>query len=109
MLIDHAIELIALIEKKEAEYRKVNDEMRRIQGDFSSHIEVMNEGVFSGVVNLLDEIIGDELASYYLFECRNMKDGGAIHDVDGVVYKIRNIDDVKAYMDAMAKKKDAVK
>lgn len=94
---DHAIELIALIEKKNAEYQKINDEMRKVLGDFSSHIEIMNENIYSSVANLLDEIIGGELASYYLFECSNMQGGGSICD-DGVEYRIANIEDLKAYV-----------
>lgn len=92
-----AIELISLIEKKDAEYQKVNTTMREIQGDFSSHIEIINTDIYSGITDLLDEILGDELASYYLFECSTMKEGGAIVE-NKKEYKLRNIEDLKAYV-----------
>lgn len=94
---EKAIELIALIEKMDAEYRKINGAMALVQGDFHSNIEIMNHNIYSAVASLLDEILGDETASYYLFECLNMKGGGSVYE-DGKKYPLRNIEDLRAYV-----------
>lgn len=95
-----AIELIRLIEEREKEYYEVNNQLRKLQGDFYTYIQINDERVGAEMVKLLDKILkpaGCELASYYLYECTGMKDGGAIYE--GIVeYKIRDIEDLKKYV-----------
>lgn len=95
-LQDQAINLIELIEKKDEEYQELNRYLHELQGDFYSHIEIMNEKIHSEVVSLIDNILGDTIASYYLYECPST--GGCITEHDGTEYTIRTIDDVRAYV-----------
>lgn len=95
-LQDQAIKLIELIEKKDKEYRKVNALIHKLQGDFSCHIEIMNEKIHSEVIQLIDNILGDTIASYYLYECSGQ--GGSVTEHDGTEYKIKTLNDVRNYV-----------
>lgn len=48
-------------------------------------------------MKLLDAILENEVASYYLHECQTMNGGGEIKE-NGKRYPIRNIDDVRKYV-----------
>lgn len=92
---EQALKLLALIEKTEAEYRAINSQLRKIQSDFPGHIEVMNIKVHSAVIKLLDDILGDEMASYYLYEMPPKE--GYVIEKSGKKWVIRNIEDLRAY------------
>ena len=91
-----ALALIAFIDKRRDQYQKVNDVIRKLQRDFPTHLHAIDPECFQFIVDLLDKILGDGLASYFLFECVG-EDGGCI-TVDGVEYKIRNVKDIEIYL-----------
>lgn len=94
-----AIQLLGLLEKREKQYAAVNKQIRGLQGDFPSRIHVMDDSLWDPVIKLLDQILGGEdIASYYYFECRNMKNGGMIVEKD-VEWRIKTLEDISAYVD----------
>lgn len=94
-----AIDLIAIIERRDKDYDIVNKQLRELQGDFASHVEIMDTEVNTAVVGLLDAILDkDDTASYYLYECLHMKDGGSVTEHDGTHWPLRNIEDLTKYV-----------
>ena len=63
-----ALALLNIIHKKQKIYSELNSKIRDLQGDFPTHIQSIDTEYFTGVVDLLDEILGDELADYLLWE-----------------------------------------
>lgn len=97
-----ALDILEIIDKKKDAYDKINSEIKKIQPDFSTHLFVVDYELEGKFINLLDEILGSEIASYYLYECKNMKNGGIITD-KGKEFKIKSIADVKKYLDFLKK------
>jgi hypothetical protein len=93
-----ALALLRLLHAKQKKYRKLNDKIRELQGDFPTHIQSIDDEYYSGVTKLLDDILGDELASYLLFETDG-SDKYYYHLKDGKKFPIRNVDDIIKYMD----------
>jgi len=60
-------------------------------------INAMAPDIENAVVKLLDEVLGDTIASYFLYECSVMKDGGFVQEGDND-YRIKTIDDLRAYV-----------
>ncbi|MGE4043392.1 MAG: hypothetical protein AB7F35_00965 [Acetobacteraceae bacterium] len=92
--------LIALqkLDERAAEYEALNAKLRNLEPDFPPNIRVMDSELFTPFLAVLDSILGDEIATYFFFETRTMKDGGSIV-VDGKTWPIRTIDDVRAYVE----------
>ena len=101
-LIDKACEVLATIQKRKSAYDSINTILRQTQGDFATQIEAMDNDIENAVVKLLDEILGAELASYWLYECSLMPNGGRIED-NGKKWRIKTIRDVKKYARHLAK------
>ena len=95
---EQALQLIGHMEKREAEYDKLNKALRAVQGDFCCHVDYIDDATSTEVFNLLDSILGDEIASYYFFEARHMKGGGKIVLSCGQEYSIATLDDVRKYV-----------
>jgi hypothetical protein len=85
-----AFALLKLLHAKEKKYIKLNQKIRKLQGDFPTHIQSIDEEYYAEVVKLLDLIIGDEWASYLLFEC----DPEGSVELNGKKFRIRNVDDI---------------
>ena len=68
-----ALKALDVIHKKEKKYRELNTQARELQGDFPTHIQSIDSEYMSEFIGLLDEILGDELASYLLFETDGSK------------------------------------
>jgi len=94
-LQSQAIDLLELIEKKENEYFQLNRELIEVQGDFPSHIAVMDQHVHPAVLNLIDAILANQTASWYLYEMP--KSGGVVTDEDGTKFFIEDISSLRAY------------
>ena len=90
-----ALALLKLIIKKEKLYSDLNEKIKELQGDFPTHIQSIDSEYFTEFVKLLDLILGDELASYLLWECSG---NGSITD-NGKEFKIRNVADIQKYME----------
>jgi hypothetical protein len=92
-----ALKVLATLEQRTRRYNAINDGLRSLQGDFCSYVPMCDHLIQEQVVKLLDEILGDELASYYLYDCRMSENGGAFHE-DGKEYRFRVIEDIEAYL-----------
>lgn len=103
-LIKHACDTLSLIAQRKEKYDAVNAQMRGLQGEFYTHCEAMDNDIETGVIKLLDNILGAELASYWLYECSAMPNGGKITD-NGKTFRIKSIGDVKRYARYLSKQK----
>lgn len=97
-LIEFALNTLSTIHQEEQRYSNANRVLRGLDSDFPIQVQAVSGTIITSVVRLLDAILGDEIASYFLFEASNMKDGGKIIETDGKEWPIRSLDDVKAYV-----------
>lgn len=93
-----ALALLKLLHAKQKKYEKLNDKIRNLIPEFTPYIQSIDDDYFTGVTKLLDDILGDELASYLLFETDG-SDKYYYHLKDGKKFPIRNVDDIIKYMD----------
>jgi hypothetical protein len=94
-LCSKALKTLKALHEAHQKYDKVNDYLRKeIGGDFCPTL-LVNEQVEDQVVKLLDFILGDEIASYFMYEC-TPNSGSIKHN--GKEWKIRTIDDVAKYV-----------
>ena len=92
-----AIKTIKTIIDREKQYRKINNQITELQGDFPALLTCIDSDCSSKIVDLLDKILGDEgLASYFIYECDGT--GGSI-TVDGKEYKLKTIKDLEKYVE----------
>lgn len=98
---ERALETLDVFDKRRLLYDTVNQSIKDLNPDFPSLITMIDEKIETSIVNVLDSILGAEIASYYLNECRFMKDGGYIIE-DGKKWPIRTVDDVRAYVTGRA-------
>ena len=98
LIQEKALDLLELIKKRDNYYSEANSLLQKLQGDFPSTVQFMDASVFEAVIKLLDVILGDELASYYIYECTLMKGGGAIHEREGKVWTINSIESLRKYV-----------
>lgn len=95
-MIDQAIEVIRYIEAFDKKLRGINAELRVLYGDFYPTLPLMPDGLHTQVIKLLDEVLGDSLASYYLYD-RPTK-GGSITEKDGTEWPINTLADLRRYV-----------
>ena len=93
-----AMQTLSTIHEEQKRYDQANAVIRKIEADFPATLLPMSGTCCTSVVKLLDAILGDEIASYFLYEVAVMKNGGSVTETDGKEYPIRTIDDVKAYV-----------
>jgi hypothetical protein len=86
------------LEEKEEAYEIVNDAIRKLQPDFPATLQVMDFELYGPMRELIDEVLGCDIASYYLCEAKHMKGAGLITEKDGTEWPIRNLEDVRAYV-----------
>ncbi len=96
MKLKHAaLDLIELFEQTREEYRETNRHLRTLQGDFYTHVQEMDESLETQLVSLLDQILGGDSASYYLYELPI--GGGARYDGEKK-WEIKTVNDLRAYV-----------
>ena len=93
-----ALALLKLLHAKQKKYEKLNDKIRNLIPEFTPYVQSIDDEYYSGVTKLLDDILGDELASYLLFETDG-SDKYYYHLKDGKKFPIRNVDDIIKYME----------
>ena len=86
-----------IVDQKE-KYDKINEEIKKLQPDFSSLVNFVDGKILDKLIKLIDEILGEKLASYFL-ECQSMKGGGKITIDNREVFSIRNIKDLEFYLE----------
>ena len=91
-----ALALLKLLHAKQKKYEKLNDKIRNLIPEFTPYVQSIDDDYFTGVTKLLDDILGDKLASYLLFEV----DGSDkyCYYIDDKKFPIRNVDDIIKYM-----------
>ena len=94
-----ALKLLALIDERQDRYRKLNKQIVELQGDFYTHLQFIDRDLEVEVVGLLDQILGDTIASYYLYDLLANPRKGRVLEADGKEYPIRNVNDVCAYVE----------
>ena len=92
-----ALALLRLLHAKEKKYRKINKKIGELQGYFPTHIQSIDDEYYTGVTKLLDEILGDELASYLL--CETDVSRRYFIATEKKKFPIRNVDDIEKYME----------
>ena len=96
-----ALDLLRTIEEREAKYDAVNDAARELNPDFPPFSATsMDDHIADGVMELLDGILGGEVASWYKYECPS---GGTI-TVEGKRYDLSTIDGLTVYLESLAEK-----
>lgn len=92
-----ALAALAVIDERWREYEAINRSIEALQEDFPSLVQMIDTKIYRAVVTALDAVLGDEIASYFLDEARNMRNGGRIVEANGTEWPIKTIDDVRAY------------
>lgn len=90
-----ALSLLRKLVEREAAYDAVNRELRALEREFPVHLNAIDPALETAVVGLLDEILGDGLAGYFLWDCS--RDGRI--EVDGRSWPIRSVDDIARYIE----------
>lgn len=98
-LQEAALSLMAVIVARDEVYKTVNAQLRSLGQDFAPRINLMDDDLWQPITDLLDTATGDSLPSYFLYEARGMKDGGATIEADGTRWPIKTLDDVRAYLE----------
>ena len=93
-----ALALLKLLHAKQKKYEKLNDKIRNLIPEFTPYVQSIDDDYLTGVTKLLDEILGDELASYLLFETDG-SDSYYYQLKENKKFPIRNVDDIIKYMD----------
>ena len=97
--VETALSLLGLIAERKDAYHELSRTIMGVQGaDFHFQLNAMDGAIEGAVVALLDEILGDTMATYFLYECQHMKDGGFI-EFEGKRWPIKTIDDVRRYIE----------
>lgn len=96
---EQALKLLEIIHKKTQEYYVLNLQVKKVQNaDFPTYIQFMDDKTETEVVLLLDEVLGDKIATYFLYECGYLEKNGKITEADSTVYPIKTIEDVRKYV-----------
>lgn len=67
-IVQRVLLLIDQIERDNEAYEKINRQIITLQPEFSSFIQYIEPRLYDNLTYLFDEILGDDLASYYFFE-----------------------------------------
>lgn len=94
LLIDKAILTISNIKFEEGKLDSINSNLRDMFGDFSPVLSLATDNIQNNLVDILDLILGEKLASYYLYECGGQ---GRITEKDGTEWPITSLDELKTY------------
>lgn len=101
-----AIALLNILHQRRQKYDGINRFLSKEIEIEPMTIHACDEKLESAIVDFLDWILGDEIASYWLYECDCRPDGGRI-EFEGKDYPIKTIDDVIAYVAAMKARANA--
>lgn len=67
-LREQALNTLDEIITRSVRYDKINDQLQKLQRDFTPFVQSIDAKISLAVTNLLDLILGDSLASYVLWE-----------------------------------------
>ena len=88
------------LHQKDKAFGEINDLLRASDSerDFQTYLRAVPSSTSSKIVNLIDEILGKDLGSYWLWECHSMPGGGAIQLKDGRKFRLKTIKDLEKYL-----------
>ena len=96
-LVELALNVLYIIELREGKYDEVNASIRKLIPEFTPYLTPMDSQIENMVVKLLDHILGDDIASYYLYEAKDLEEGGAIF-INKHKYQIKDMADVVKFV-----------
>lgn len=96
---ERALETLKIFHERRSLYDSANKSIKGLNPDFPSLVNFIDPDLETSIVKVLDVVLGDEIASYFLNEIPFMKDGGLI-TYDGKIWLIKTFDDVRAYVEA---------
>lgn len=89
-----AIRALCVLVARQKKYDAANKVLRKLSPDFPQRAQCIDDEVCEAFVGLIDEILGDNLASYYLFDMP--RSGGTIIDERGK-HEIKTLKDLLKY------------
>ncbi len=103
-ILNKAIEIVGIIDAQDKELREINKKLAALYGEFSPQMSLCTEKLQTPLLILLDSILGEDLASYYLYECPlSGINGGRIIEADGTEWPISTLDELRAYCEHIRK------
>lgn len=94
--VDAALNALQVFVERIKVYDEINKCLRaQICPDFPPYHRVMDSKVEAAFVEALDAALGDEWATYFLYECG--MDGKVIEE-NGSKWPIKSVDDLRAYI-----------
>ena len=91
-----ALALLEALHKRDKLYTEVNKTIRDLQKDFPGLLSVMDCELFDPVIALCDAVLGDQIASYYWFEC--IRSGSGCIQEGSKIWRINNLGDVRKFV-----------
>lgn len=95
---EKALETLEIFDDRRALYDSVNKAIKQLNPDFPSILTMVDVKIETSLLEVLDAILGDGIASYYVNEVPFMKNEAYIIELDGVKWPIGSIDDVRRYV-----------
>lgn len=89
------LDFIKFYSKKQKKFNKINNEFEKFEFSSFKKFNLIDSEIEERLFHLLDTILGDQIASYFLF-CSNQK-GGGILEVGSTKYQIKNLNDLENY------------
>lgn len=97
MTIPAALSLLQVLIDRKKVYDTINRQLRSLDDESDPpRVQMIDPKLEMAVVTLLDVILDDDLASYFLWD--RPKDGGAIY-VDGKEWPLRSVEDIRRYIE----------
>lgn len=95
-----ALNLIGKLREVAPAFDAINRQSFALFGDFSPHVTPIAEVVYGEVRELIRSAFGEyaDTVDYFIDECAVMKDGGIIREADGTEWRLRTVDDLRAYL-----------
>lgn len=87
-----ALKVLNMLRVKQKQYKAINLDISILQPTFPTYLQLIESELESAVVRVLDDILGDKIASYWLYDIASV-DGGFIK-IDNKEYTIKTFKDV---------------
>ena len=92
-----ALAVLDTMQRTQKIYDDLNKTIKKHTGKDDSLLTMCDEKLESIIVAFLNDVLGHEIASYFLYECQAMKDGGKIETEKGE-WPIKTIEDVFTFI-----------
>lgn len=109
-MIDEGFKLLQLLQERETTYAKAFDVIERTIADvtheFTHGLQCIDGKLRDALLDHIDWLFGvpgTSTCSYLLDECSTWEDGGIITEEDGTEFKLRTLNDLRAYIEHVNK------